>query len=577
MKTKQKLKPSWEIYNRILWDKKIKERTFVIGYKDRLTKDGYKEKPLIDWNPENIPWNRVQYIACGKNIVWDRQQRIDLVTTNQLPAEALQAEKVTAPIADSFQEKTVFQLGKKTIEPYLKTPKNTSFNQLKILTYNILSDQYPQSIIDSQLRFQQIFQVLAETKADIIILQEVSLSFFRELITQDFLANYYLSDKPNKQHFFTHRILVLSKYPFTQVSCQFSPNKHFPIATWQFNEQNFHIAAVHLSSNRSKNAPVLREKQLINLHNYLQTLSGTYIIAGDFNIRGKEGQKFIQQHDYQDIWQQLRPKEAGITFDTKANVLADFFSLSKQPGRLDRLLLPTNQSAHWKAQSIDLVGNKPIKHLPKPIFPSDHYGLLTRLTPQSISIKQEMNITAIPPVFTSAIVLIPPKTVYDKIQPIRAKFDSKFERWMPHITLLFGFLPESYFEEASKIIAPLLKNIPAFEIVVKDYDFFKQKRQVTAFLQPIAKELIALQQALATAFPLCKKDRPFHPHLTVGRFKNSQKAIKALPNWQPTSFEGSKIALISRGADTPFKVFCTIELGTGIIEFTDKKKEVIFS
>src|SRR5882724_3243506 len=88
--SKVKLPLIQEIYNRIIWDKRLNKKAFIIGFTDRMSRTGLKEKPLIEWNTGDIeiPWHRIQYIRCGDTKVWDRQQRIDLFASDRLPAEA---------------------------------------------------------------------------------------------------------------------------------------------------------------------------------------------------------------------------------------------------------------------------------------------------------------------------------------------------------------------------------------------------------------------------------------------------------------------------------------------------------
>ena len=40
---------------------------------------------------------------------------------------------------------------------------------------------------------------------------------------------------------------------------------------------------------------------------------------------------------------------------------------------------------------------------------------------------------------TTAVVLIPPEEVWEPIQALRRAHDRNFDRWMPHITLLYPF------------------------------------------------------------------------------------------------------------------------------------------
>ncbi len=80
---------SQEACNRILWDSRLDREAFTIGYVDRLAPHGIRETPLSDWNPEgDIPWHRIRYILCGNEVVWDREQGIDRLSSADLPLEA---------------------------------------------------------------------------------------------------------------------------------------------------------------------------------------------------------------------------------------------------------------------------------------------------------------------------------------------------------------------------------------------------------------------------------------------------------------------------------------------------------
>jgi len=41
--------------------------------------------------------------------------------------------------------------------------------------------------------------------------------------------------------------------------------------------------------------------------------------------------------------------------------------------------------------------------------------------------------------YTTAVVLIPPEDVWEPIQKLRRVYDRHFDRWMPHLTLLYPF------------------------------------------------------------------------------------------------------------------------------------------
>ena len=48
----------------------------------------------------------------------------------------------------------------------------------------------------------------------------------------------------------------------------------------------------------------------------------------------------------------------------------------------------------------------------------------------------------------TAVVLIPPESLWESIQAIRRVYDLHIFRWMPHVTLLFPFIPAERFAQA---------------------------------------------------------------------------------------------------------------------------------
>jgi uncharacterized protein (UPF0248 family) len=80
-----KLRPSHDIYHRLLWDAGYNADEYVVGYEDRFK--GVKEMPLTSWkrelsDEEFIPFHRVVYFrekGLDGKVVWDRRTRVDLV------------------------------------------------------------------------------------------------------------------------------------------------------------------------------------------------------------------------------------------------------------------------------------------------------------------------------------------------------------------------------------------------------------------------------------------------------------------------------------------------------------------
>ena len=55
--------------------------------------------------------------------------------------------------------------------------------------------------------------------------------------------------------------------------------------------------------------------------------------------------------------------------------------------------------------------------------------------------------------YTTAVVLIPSEEIQPPIQAIRRVHDRNFERWMPHITLLYPFAPQRNFQDVIPALA----------------------------------------------------------------------------------------------------------------------------
>lgn len=77
-RTRPRLRPIQEVYNRLLWDEAFDPEEFVIGYRDREA--GVVEIELVDFEPGGeIPWHRVVYLRRGWERIWDREARLDRV------------------------------------------------------------------------------------------------------------------------------------------------------------------------------------------------------------------------------------------------------------------------------------------------------------------------------------------------------------------------------------------------------------------------------------------------------------------------------------------------------------------
>ncbi|MBD2340262.1 DUF504 domain-containing protein [Calothrix sp. FACHB-156] len=573
---KKKMATSREVYHRIIWDVRLDSSAFVVGYQERLSSTGMREKPLAQWATDgDIPWHRIRYIRCGDVVVWDREQHLDLISSGELPAAAWKTEATenlgekVVTVLDSTAIFTPRPVYKYDIQGWqLNTQKAASVNleTLAIASFNVLCDLYDKEKIATEKRLPAIVEQLRQCNADIIAIQEATPALLELLLSQTWVRNYYISESSTAETVRPYGNLLLSRLPFTLVEHQFSGHKRVLVGSCEINGQLLHIAVVHLTSDYAQNALEKRQYQLATIVGYLQKLPGNSLIVGDFNTRGNEQEEILTGAGYVDIWQQLHPHAAGYTFDPERNSLAALMSLKGVPVRLDRILLQS-QNHDWQTQSIDLFACEPIADTEGKIYPSDHFGL--RAVLKFAKSFPASALSTVRPVYQSAVVIIPPDNVLPAIQAIRQRYDARVERWMAHINLLYGFLSESYFAEAVEIIAPALAQLQPFQITLADFQTFTHRKSSTAWLRPVTQPdnaLHELQTVLQNLFPQCneqssKTKAGFTPHLSVGQFPSPEAALAELPQWHPISFTVDSIALISRRGDEPFAVRHIVYLG----------------
>ncbi|MDJ0693990.1 poly(A) polymerase [Mastigocoleus sp. MO_188.B34] len=605
--------PIQDVYNRIIWDARLDKRNFIIGFHERNSDTGIQEMHVLQWSANgDIPWHRIRYIRCKDTIVWDRDRNLDLFAAKQLPVNAwndrdnsnsqksmsskkslnpqklLNSQKSLEADAVKFVHKSVYKYNGSIWEEVNQNPDSVRLKSLNVVSFNVLHDRYEAEKIQTVKRIPVIFQHLKESDADIIAIQEATPNFLELLLSENWVRDrYYISESIDGENIKPSGNLLMSRLPFTLVEHRFSIHKSLMVGTYKINGEVLQVGVVHLTSDRAQNAAEKRKYQLNTLLKYLQSQPGDSLIVGDFNTRGKQLQEILDLYGFTDLWEELHPEQLGYTFDPQQNPLAELMSLEGEAARFDRILLHS-VDRKFSPNSINLFACEPIAGTP--IYPSDHFGIratidinsylldekkqdLKSISPKSNSLNSN-SLKSISPTYRSAIVIIPPKEVLAEIQNIRYLHDARYKRWMPHINLIYGFLPESYFVEAGKIIAPIVANLEPFTITLDSFQTFTHRKSSTAWLRPQSqpeKALQELQTALQTLFPQCdeqskKSKTGFTPHLSVGQFSSSAEAFAKLPEWEPISFTVSSIALISRRNDEPFEVRQVIPLGNKSIQ-----------
>lgn len=605
----EKFRTSREILDRIRWDPSLDENAFTILYPDRL--EGVRKIPFPEFiKKPDLVLHRIQQICIGDFVVWDRVERIDRICgsgktpqkehTLVLEALARWEQMKSAPTtltlvgSKSSNELSLTPaycydyLSGKWISPENVSSSFTLPSTLVMLTYNVLMDwKSTGELLEEKGRFPALFKIFQENEADILAIQEVTPDFLQKLLQQDWIrTHYFVSENTDAKNVSPYGQILLSRYPFQFGHYTFSAHKKALLAMFSSQPFPIFLANVHLMSDRASNAKVQRSRQLQKILELLTQLETSHLskgreslrfILGDFNAKEDTLRLQLEPLKYQDVWKTLYPEDNGYTFDPVLNGIAAMNSLSGQPARLDQVWYSSSEVVSCDPIEMTRLGTEPLNEkfsATEFLFPSDHFGLCAlfqlNLSSQNDRLTEKFQGSMLKKDYTvkSALALIPPESCWPLIQCIRKNYDPSYTRWMPHINLIYPFLPEDFFEQIAPQIQDILSHFAPFSITFRHFRFFRHRQSTTIWLEPetdppeILLNLEAKLQQCFASFAPDSQARPFTPHLTVARLENEdhseseieQYLLEWQKSWQAISFVVQEISLISRQKETPFSI-----------------------
>lgn len=556
-----------EAFNRLFWDARLNRDVFVVGYTDRVVEGGVREVPLVRWDPKgNVPWHRLLYVRCGTEVVWHRDEAVDRLASDDLPAAAWLAEQALTPQdsgGSGMRPRAVYRhrsdewelLGEATAQPEVAS--------FRLAAWNVLCDFADSEVPSLEARLPLLREELARASADVVALQEATPTLVRNLLTTPRSEPVFLSEPPHLAGLDPHGTFLLSGHPFSLAE-HAAGQRPVLVGTWQFADRLVHVANVHLPSNRTTDAALHRRRLLESLFASLESLTGDVLVVGDFNLTGDELADLVAAAGYQDVWERLHPGEEGGTFDPPNNPLARQVSRTGLSVRFDRILWKPAARGGFAPVSLERFATSAQEDR----FASDHYGLCSVWQVRG----NRHAVAELAPGHHSALVIIPPAEVWPNIQAIRERHDRHHDRWMPHVTLLYGFIPEQHFAAAVGLVREALADLSPFDVVLEDVRTFTHRRSCTAWLRPVAhpaEALRTLQARLEQLFPRCLEQSQhspdgFTPHLSIGQFEGPRQARELLPAWEPIRWRVDRVTLIARNEQGPFRSLFEVPLGGGV-------------
>ncbi|MFD4243391.1 poly(A) polymerase [Streptomyces sp. NPDC058525] len=559
------MRTSEELYHQVRWDPRFDPARFVLGLLQRGAAP--KRVPLPSFVPGgDIPWHRVLFVEADGELVWDRATGVDRI-------DATGAGRVRDPRllrAPFFTARTPHAWDPAGAGAWRPAPPpapgggvSGSPAVVRLLTWNTLWDRYDGPRIATARRRPLLLADLAAADADVIALQEAEPELLRMLLAAEWVrAGYTLGTDPGGRDVAECGLLVLSRLPVREAGLHaLGPHKAVTAVTVDTAAGPLVVAATHLTSDHTENGEVHRRAELARLAEGLSGVEAPVALLGDFNDGGSGPEGPGAALGMRDAWCEVHGAADGTaTFDPVANPLAAVGSLSGRAGRLDRILLRAAGPA--RVTRAALRGDVPG---PEGLFISDHYGVEATVEFGGDAGTARLDT---PATARTAVAWLPPR-LPDAAHALRREHDPQAGRWPAHVNLLFGFVPESSFEEALPLLAEVAAGTPAFTARLEGVHSFGHREDATVWLDPAAAGEAPwqeLRRELVRRFPGCRgRADGYTPHLTLGRSRDPQRAVAEFAARLGAGASGrvGELAVLSRRGDGPMRTRAVVELGTG--------------
>lgn len=459
------MRPCQELIHQIRWDPRLDASQFVIGVQTR--RRGIQEKPLLQlFVDEEILWYRIVYIKGPRGVIWDREAKVEnLHLLTEGPASS-------------------------SVGLSLDTEKDC----LRLMSWNCLSDRHAPDLGD---RLPMLVESVRGTsqQLEVLALQEVGPDLV-QLLQQALAAPWrWYGRGPN---FLATRLPVLD---FGEL--ELSPDKFAVWVDLQWQGQWIRVATCHFTSQRQKNSQAKRDQQFERLTGFLRQVEWPWLCLGDFNNPLNQWQRWQQESARAFV---VSPPLAS--FDPYHNTLAATQSHPRignvtgngngsgtgtgggRAGSYDRLLA----DPRWNLQVTLAPSAAP--------QPSDH---------RQLSCQCRLNQPPGESFHRFALAIVPPRSVWEPIQRVRQVYDPAFERWPPHINLVFPYFAPEHWPDQDR-----LAGMQPFKIRLGQTGQFQHRQGCTTYLAPDAQSL----ESLVLLYHLLTGERPkdgWTPHLTMAK------------------------------------------------------------
>ena len=126
--------------------------------------------------------------------------------------------------------------------------------------------------------------------------------------------------------------------------------------------------------------------------------------------------------------------------------------------------------------------------------------------------------------YDTALCIIPPRAAWSSVDRLRALYDKAYEKWPPHVNLIYPFVHPDLLQRATEVIESALPQCqgesPALlNVSLSKADVFEHKRDNTLYIrdddQQRASDLESLRRGILKA--LGQKPTSFQMHMTIAQ------------------------------------------------------------
>lgn len=160
----------------------------------------------------------------------------------------------------------------------------------------------------------------------------------------------------------------------------------------------------------------------------------------------------------------------------------------------------------------------------------------------------------------TALCLIPPQRLWPSIERLRCRYDAAYEKWPPHINLIYPFVSAHDLQAASESVVGclgregMLRDLRGLKIVLDAVSFFKRKHSNTLYLHDRdpgrTMTLIHLRSSILRA--LGHDDAgSYTMHMSVGQTTDAESdshksLLEKLARLPPLCWEAGHLVVVTR-------------------------------